>query len=158
MFSAGIAAWTIIAEIGTDMSRFPSAGHLASWCGLCPGNHASAGKRHSGHTGKGNRSIRRVLIQAAWAAARINRRRTFFTTLFYRISSRAGLKKAALAVAHRILNLAYCMIRDGSPYREQGADYFDRLHPERTKNKLVQRLDRLGFAVQITPKLSAKTG
>lgn len=148
-----ITAWTLIAEIGTDMSRFPTGGHLASWCGLCPGNNASAGKRHSGRTGKGNRYIRRVLVQAAWAAARINRRRTFFTTLFFRVSSRAGMKKAAIAVAHRILTLAYVMIRDGSRYREQGADYFDRLNPERTKNRLLARLQHLGFDVDLKPRI-----
>jgi transposase len=151
-----ITAWTIVAEIGTDMSRFPSAGHLASWCGLCPGNRQSAGKRQSGRTGKGNRYIRRVLVQAAWAAARISRRRTFFTTLFHRISHRAGIKKAAIAVAHRILNLAYCMIRDGSTYREQGADYFDRLHPERTKKRLLARLQQLGFDVELRPRSVSK--
>src|ERR1035437_9357416 len=112
------------------MRRFPTAGHLASWCGLCPGNAESAGKRHSGRTSKGNKYIRRALVQAAWAAARITRKRTFFTTFFYRISSRAGMKKAAIAVAHRILSTVYVMIRDGSRYREQGADYFDRVHPE----------------------------
>jgi transposase len=105
-----ITAWTLIAEIGTDMTRFPTAGHLASWCGLCPGNAESAGKRHSGRTGKGNRYIRRALVEAAWAAARITRRRTFFTTLFYRISQRAGMKKAAVAVAHRMLRIVYGMI------------------------------------------------
>jgi hypothetical protein len=147
------AEWTLIAEIGTDMSRFPTGGHLASWCGLCPGNSESAGKRHSGRTGKGNRYVRRVLVQAAWAAARINRRRTFFTTLFFRVSSRAGMKKAAIAVAHRILTLAYVMIRDGSPYREQGADYFDRLHPERTKNRFLARLQHLGFDVELKPRI-----
>lgn len=77
-----LTAWTLIAEIGVDMSRFPTAGHLASWCGLCPGNAESAGKRHSGRTSKGNRYVRRALVQAAWAAARITRRRTFFTTFF----------------------------------------------------------------------------
>jgi transposase len=152
-----ITAWTLIAEIGVDMSRFPSSGHLASWSGLCPGNAESAGKRHSGRTSKGNRYIRRGLVQAAWAAARITRQRNFFTTLFIRISSRAGLKKAAIAVAHRLLSIAYYMIRDGSRYREQGADYFDRLHPERTKNKLIQRLARLGFDVCLTPKTIAET-
>ena len=97
-----LTAWMVISEIGVDMSRFPTAGHLASWCGLCPGNAESAGKRHSGRTSKGNRYVRRALVQAAWAAARISRRRTFFTTLFYRISSRAGTKKPAVAVAHRL--------------------------------------------------------
>jgi transposase len=150
-----LTAWTLIAEIGVDMSRFPTAGHLASWCGLCPGNAESAGKRHSGRTGKGNRYVRRALLQAAWAAARITRRRTFFTTFFYRVSRKAGMKKAAVAVAHKILTLAYVMIRDGSPYREQGADYFDRIHPERTKNSLIRRIEKLGFDVQITPKNSA---
>jgi transposase len=152
-----ITAWTLIAEIGTDMTRFPTAGHLASWCGLCPGNAESAGKRHSGRTGKGNRYIRRALVEAAWAAARITRRRTFFTTLFYRISQRAGMKKAAVAVAHRMLRIVYGMIREGTRYREQGPDYFDRLHPERTKNRLLSRLQALGFDVELKPKLAPET-
>lgn len=152
-----LTAWTLIAEIGVDMSRFPSAGHLASWCGLCPGNAESGGKRHSGRTSKGNRYVRRALLQSAWAAARITRRRTFFTTFFFRISRKAGMKKAAVAVAHKILSLAYVMIRDGSAYREQGADYFDRIHPERTTNSLVRRIERLGFDVQIIPKTYPET-
>jgi transposase len=149
-----VTAWTLIAEIGTDMSRFPSAGHLASWCGLCPGNAASAGKRQSGRTSKGNRYIRCALVEAAWAAARIRSRRTFFTTLFFRISQRAGLKKAAVAVAHRILQVVYSMLSAGIPYREQGADYFDRLHPERTKKRLLARLENLGFSLLLTPRIS----
>jgi len=152
-----LTAWTLISEIGVEMSRFPTAGHLASWCGLCPGNAESGGKRHSGRTSKGNRYVRRALLQAAWAAARITRRRTFFTTFFFRVSRKAGMKKAAVAVAHKILALAYLMIRDGSEYREQGADYFDRVHPERTKNKLIQRLERLGFEVRLTPKSMPET-
>lgn len=152
-----LTAWTLISELGIDMSRFQTAGHLASWCGLCPGSAESAGKRRTGRTSKGNRYVRRALTQAAWAAARITRRRTFFTTFFFRVSRKAGLKKAAVAVAHKILTLAYIMIRDGSPYREQGADYFDRIHPERTRNSLVRRIERLGFDVQIVPKKSAET-
>ena len=151
-----LTAWTLIAEIGTDMSRFPTAGHLASWCGLCPGNAESAGKRHSGRTSKGNRYLRCALVEAAWAAARITRRRTFFTTFFFRISRRAGRKKAAIAAAHRILQVVYCMIRDGSNYREQGPDYFERLHPERTKNRLLARLEGLGFEVQLRPKIAVE--
>jgi transposase len=152
-----LTAWTLIAEIGADMSRFPSAGHLASWCGLCPGNSESAGKRHSGRTGKGNRYVRRALVEAAWAAARITSKRTFFTTLFFRVSRRAGLKKAAIAVAHRLLQVIYHIIRDGSRYREQGADYFDRIHPERTKMRLLARLEGLGYNVEITPKIPPQT-
>lgn len=152
-----LTAWTLIAEIGVDMTRFPASGHLASWCGLCPGNAESAGKRHSGRTGKGNRYVRRALVQAAWAAARITRKRNFFTTFFFRISHRAGMKKAAVAVAHRILAIVYSMIRDGSVYHEQGADYFDRLHPGRTKNRLSARLERLGFLVHLEPKYSPET-
>jgi transposase len=152
-----LTAWTLIAEIGVDMSRFPTAGHLASWCGLCPGNAESGGKRHSGKTSKGNRYVRRALLQAAWAAARITRRRTFFTTFFFRVSRKAGLKKAAVAVAHKMLNLAYVMIRDSSEYHEQGADYFDRIHPERTKNALIRRIEKLGFDITISPKKPAET-
>jgi transposase len=152
-----LTAWTLIAEIGVDMSRFQTSGQLASWCGLCPGNAESAGKRHSGRTRKGNRYVRRGLLQAAWAAARITSKRTFFTTFFFRVSRKAGMKKAAVAVAHKILTLAYVMIRDGSRYREQGADYFDKVHPERTRNKLTHRLERLGFDVRLTPKILPET-
>jgi transposase len=149
-----LTAWTLIAEIGVDMERFPTGRKLASWCGLSPGNDESAGKRHSGRTNKGNRYVRRVLVQSAWAAARIVRKRNFFTAFFYRISSRAGMKKAAIAVAHRILTIVHSMIRTGAEYREQGPDYFDRLHPERTKNRLTARLERLGFLVHLEPKIS----
>jgi len=152
-----LTAWTLISEIGLDMERFPSSGHLASWCGLCPGNAESAGKRHSGKTNKGNRYVRRVLVQSAWAAARIVRKRNFFTTFFFRVSQRAGMKKAAIAVAHRILTIIYSMVRSGDSYREQGADYFDRLHPIRTTNRLTARLERLGFLVHLEPKLSPET-
>jgi transposase len=148
-----LTAWTLISEIGLDMERFPDSGHLASWCGLCPGNAESAGKRHSGRTNKGNRYVRRALVQSAWAAARIVRKRNFFTTFFYRVSRRAGMKKAAIAVAHRILAIVYSMIRTGAEYREQGSDYFDRIHPERTRNRLTARLERLGFLVSLEPKI-----
>jgi transposase len=147
-----ITAWTLIAELGTDMSVFPTAAHLASWCGLCPGNRASAGKRASGRTGKGNVYVRRVLIEAAWIASRITRRRTFFTTLFARLRQRAGMKKAAVAVAHRMLQIIYKIIREGVRYNEQGADFYDRLHPERTMNRLVARLESLGLSVTLGPK------
>lgn len=152
-----ITAWTLIAEIGLDMGRFPDSGHLASWCGLCPGNAKSAGKRYSGRTNKGNKYVRRVLVQSAWAAARIVRRRNFFTTLFYRISRRAGMKKAAVAVAHRLLTIVYSMIRTGTEYCEQGADYFDRLHPLRTLNRLTARIDNLRSWLQTAPKYSPQT-
>lgn len=152
-----LTAWTLIAEIGVDMSRFPTSGHLASWTALCPGNAESGGKRRSGKTGKGNRYVRRALLQAAWGASRITNRRTFFTTFFYRVSRKAGRKKAAVAVAHKILSLVYVMIRDGSTYHEQGADYYDRIHPERTRNSLIRRIEKLGFDVHLTPKASAET-
>jgi transposase len=152
-----ITAWTIISEIGLDMSRFPTAGHLASWAGLCPGNSESAGKRHSGRTNKGNRYLRRGLTQSAWAVFKASRKRTFLTALFHRIAGRAGRKKANIAVAHRILTLAYCIIRDGSRYREIGQDYFDRINPARTLKKLIQRIDRLGYSVALGPKIIPET-
>ena len=152
-----LTAWTLIAEIGVDMARFPTAGHLASWCGLCPGNADSGGKRRSGRTSKGNRYIRRALLQAAWGVERITSRRTFLTSFFFRVSRKAGRRKAAVAAAHKILTLAYVMIRDGSAYYEQGVDYFDKVHPERTKKRLTARLEQLGFTVRLEPKLSPET-
>lgn len=142
-----LTAWAVVAEIGTDMTPFVDAAHLASWAGLCPGNSESAGKRHSGRTRKGNSYLRRALCQSAWAAARAQDR--FLSAVFFRIARRSGLKKAAIAIAHRLLVIIYSMLRDGTEYQELGGDYFDRLQPERTAQRLIQRLDRLGFDIVV---------
>lgn len=146
-----ITAQALISEIGTDMSRFPDAAHLASWAGLCPGNSESAGKRHSGRTRKGNRYLRRILVQSAWAVAHC--KDCALTALFLRVASHAGMKKAAVAVAHRILVLAYYIIRDGTRYREEGGDIYDRRNPERTAKRLKRRLEKIGFEVSISRQI-----
>jgi transposase len=145
-----LTAYTLIAEIGTDMSRFPDARHLASWAGLCPGNKESASKRFSGRTRKGDRYLRRILVQNAWAVAHM--KDCALTALFFRVAAHQGMKKAAVAVAHRILMLAYYIIRDRSRYREAGGDVYDRRHPQRTAKRLVRRLERIGFEVTVKPK------
>ena len=142
-----ITAWTVIAELGTDMSQFATAAHAASWAGLCPGNCESAGKRQSGRTRKGDRYLRRMLIQNAWAVA--HKKDCFLTALFYRIASRRGGKRAAMAVAHRVLVIAYYILRDGSVYHELGGDHYDRKNPERTARRLTQRLERIGYQVTL---------
>ena len=140
-------ARVLIAELGADMTPFPSAAHAASFAGLCPGNSESAGKRFSGATRKGNRYLRRMLIQSAWAAARTSD--CLLAASFRRIAQRRGMKKAALATAHRILRIAYSLLREGTEYIERGGDHLDRLHPERTMRKLVRRLECIGCDVVV---------
>jgi transposase len=140
-------AAVILAEIGFDMSRFADAAHLASWAGLCPGNNESAGKRYSGCTRKGNRYLRRVLTQSAWSLKR--KKNCFLTGLFWRVSARGGRKKAALAVAHRMLTIAWHIIQDGQAYEELGGNHYDRLHPDRCAHRLIKRLQQLGFQVTV---------
>ncbi|MDE3110740.1 MAG: IS110 family transposase [Acidobacteriota bacterium] len=142
-----ITAWTLIAETGADMSPFPDAKHLASWAGLCPGNNESAGKRKSGRTRKGNRYLRRILVQAAWAAA--HTKDTYLSALFLRLARKIGMKKATVALAHRMLLIAFHIIRDGERYREAGGDYFDKRNPARTARRLMARLEALGYDISL---------
>ncbi|MBD2365449.1 IS110 family transposase [Anabaena minutissima FACHB-250] len=147
----GIARRTaeiIVSEIGMDMSRFPSAEHLAAWAGVAPGNHESAGKTLSTSTRKGNRSLRTILVQAAHALART---KTYLAAQFRRISGRRGKKRAAVAVAHSILTIAYHLISRQEPYKDLGADYFDKQRPESVKKRLVKRLEKLGYQVNLEP-------
>jgi transposase len=116
-----ITAWTLLAELGTDMRVFPTAKDAASWAGLCPGNNESAGKRLSNRTRKGNRWLRRALCQSAWGASR--KKNCFLAAFFQRQKAKGGTKKALMATAHRMLIIAYCMLRDGTDYRELGGDY-----------------------------------
>src|SRR5215471_943706 len=131
--------------MGTVMSAFPDAAHAASWAGLAPGNHQSGGKRRSGRTNKGNRWLRRALVQSAWAVS--HKKNCFLTAQFYRRAARRGAKKAIVATAHQLLVIAFHILRDGTVYREKGGNYFDQLNPERTKRKLMARLERMGFDV-----------
>ena len=142
-----IGAISMVAETGGDMSRFPSAGHLCSWGAMCPGQNESAGKRRSGKTRKGNRYLRRTLLQAALAATRKNG--SALQARYHRVKRHQGHKKAAVAVGHQILEIAYYVMRDGVSYDELGADYFNRRHAERAVRRHVRQLEALGFHVTI---------
>jgi transposase len=140
-------AATLIAEIGPDMSVFPTAGHLRSWVGLCPGLHESAGKRRPQKSRHGAPWLRTALVQAAWAASR--KHDGYLRAQFFRLKSRRGPQKALLAVAASILTAAYHMLKQGIPYRDLGADYFNHRDKERIKNNMVRRLKDLGFSVTL---------
>ena len=150
-----IVAWHFIAEMGTDMSVFPDADHCASWAGVSPGSCESAGKQMSGRTKKGNKYLRRVLAQAAWAVSHC--KDGYLRALFYRVKGRRGWGKAVVAVGHKILVLAYSILKTGTAYQDLGGDYFDKLHPERTAKRLVQRLQQLGRNVVVTPPAEPTT-
>lgn len=147
-----IVAWSLIAELGADMTVFPSADHCASWAGLVPGQDESAGKQRSTRCRKGNKFIRRVLTQAAWAASRC--KRGYLRALFSRLRARRGWSKAIVAVAHKILILAYKILQTNQPYQDPGDDYFDQLNPTRTTRKLLNRLEKLGWKVDLSPTRS----
>lgn len=142
-----IGAINIVAETGGDMSRFPTAGHLCSWGAMCPGHNESAGKRRSGKTRKGNRYLRRTLIQAGLGAMRKNG--SALQAKYHRVKRNRGHKKAVVAVGHQILEIAFYIMRDGLTYNEFGADYFDRRHAERAVRRHVKQLEALGFHVTI---------
>jgi transposase len=139
------SAEVIVSEIGIDMSRFASSGHLASWARVCPGTHESAGKRRPASAGAGNQWLRTALVEAAWAASRT--RHTYLSAQYRRICRRRGSKRAALAIAHRLLVIAYHVLREGVPFADLGANYFDRLNATRAKRYHLQRLVELGCDV-----------
>jgi transposase len=151
-------AEVIVAEMGADMSRFPTARHLAAWAGLAPGNHESAGKQRTGRTRKGNQALRQGLIQAAHAAA--HTKNTYLAAQYHRLAARRGSKRAIVAVAHSMLVIAYWLLSRHEPYRELGGDYFDRQRPAATAKRLVRRLENLGYHVllEAPPQMAVAAG
>jgi transposase len=142
-------AWTIVAEIGVDMSVFPDSRHLASWAGLCPGNRESAGKRMSGRTRKANRYVKRAMCQAAWAAS--HTKDTFLSAFYRRMCVRKGSPKAVMALAHHLITVVYQILNRAEVYIELGGDYYDRRNKPRVVARLLHRLSRLGYYAELTP-------
>ena len=131
------------------MGVFPTAGHLASWAGLCPGNNVSGGKRHSGRPTKGNRWLREILVECAWAAS--HTRDTYLAAQFWRLARRLGKKRAAVAVGHSILVIAWHLLTDQCDYQDLGGDYFAQRDGDRQRQRLVSQLQALGFRVTLDP-------
>lgn len=143
------SACVVLAEIGADMSRFPSQRHLVSFAGLCPGLNQSAGKSRSSKLKKGSNWLKTVMVNCAWAAARS--KKTYARAQFHRLKARRGSKKAVVAVAASMLTAIYFVLRDRIPYRDLGVSYFDRRDQTKIANRLRRRLESLGFSVQMQP-------
>jgi transposase len=146
---AELAAKTILAEIGTDMSRFPTAGHLLAWAGLCPGQNESAGKRKSSRLRKGSPWLKTLLVQCAWAASR--QKDSYYKAQFNRLRGRHGAKKAICAVAASMLTAIYHMLKDGTEHHDLGANHFDRRSTAIKARRLAAQIAKLGFEVEIRP-------
>lgn len=142
----------LMAEVGTDMQRFPDAEHISSWAGVCPGQKESAGKRLSGRSRQGNRSVRAALVQAAHG---VRRSRTYLGERSRRLKKRRGSKRAALAVGHSILVIYSQMMKNGQEYEEKGEEFFRRTDRGKVERQLVQRLERMGYEVRVQPKPAA---
>ena len=138
----------LLVELGLDVHRFPTAGHLASWAGLCPGNRESAGKRLSGRTRKGSPWLRTTLVEAAQAAGRT---KTYLAAQFHRLAARRGRRRAAVAVAHSILIIAYHLLKRSTTYQELGVNYLDERDRRAVERRLVHRLEGLGYTVTLSP-------
>src|SRR6266566_2846579 len=146
---SAVAAPAILSEIGADMSRFETAGHLVAWAGLCPGQNESAGKRKSSRLRKGAPWLKTMLVQCAWAAKRA--KDSYYRAQFFRLQSRRGPQKAICAVAASLLTAIYHILKSGTPHRDLGADYFDRRSPEAKAKRLVTQFTKLGFDVKLQP-------
>jgi transposase len=144
-----LSATMILAEIGRDMSRFPTSGHLVSWAGMCPGHNESAGKRKSSRLRKGAPWLKTMLVQCAWAARR--KKDSYYKAQFYRLRAKRGDKKAICAVAASMLTAIYHMLKDGTVHQDLGADHFDRRSTAIKAKRLVAQLEQLGFQVALQP-------
>ena len=144
----------VVAEIGTDMSHFPTEGHLCSWAGISPGNEESAGKRKRSRIKSGNRWLKSALVEAARAAART--KDSYFRAQYARLAARRGKNRAAVAVAHSLLTVVYHLLKDPeNEYQDLGVAYFDQLNPTRQVQHLVKRLENFGYDVALTPRAAA---
>jgi transposase len=150
-----VVASVLIAELGVDMSVFKSRAHVAAWAGVCPGNNESAGKRKSIQSRRGNIHLKSALVEAAQSAAR--KKHTYLKDKFFRLKARRGHKRAAMAIAHKLLIAAYEMLATGASYKDLGDTYLDELDKTRVTSNLVRRLERLGYDVKIDPRAPSAT-